>query len=114
MLDFGDAQLFGATNYTAILILDSTGGCTALQYRKLQDADGDPIAQIESAEASEFKVSDLGEGPWILASPLSRMPSTRRSVRFRQLDEHEPGSADHGDPPDPGLVVSAAESPTMT
>lgn len=72
LLDFGGAQLFGATNYTAILILDSSGGRTTLDYRKLLTADGDPIAQMEEVEPSEFTVSELGEGPWILATPSER------------------------------------------
>ncbi|MDQ3571458.1 MAG: Eco57I restriction-modification methylase domain-containing protein [Actinomycetota bacterium] len=70
MLDFGDAQLFGATNYTAILILDSSGERTTLEYRRLSCAiDGDPIAQIEETEPSEFEFADLCEAPWMLVTP---------------------------------------------
>jgi type I restriction-modification system DNA methylase subunit len=68
ILDFGGAQLFGATNYTAILILDSSGGRTTIEYRKLLATDGDPIAQIEKTEPAKFKASDLGDAPWILAT----------------------------------------------
>ena len=72
ILDFGGAQLFGATNYTAILVLDSSGDRPTLEYRRLPAADGDPIAQIEKMEPSEFKLSDFGEAPWILATPSER------------------------------------------
>ncbi len=79
ILDFGGAQLFGATNYTAILLLDASGSRTAIEYRKLVAPDGDPIAQIEKTEPSEFKLSELGEAPWILATP-----SERRLLRSAQ------------------------------
>lgn len=72
ILDFGDAQLFGATNYTATLMLDSSGERTTLQYRKLPAGEGDPIAQIEDIEPSEFAHSELGRPPWILATPSER------------------------------------------
>ena len=72
ILDFGGAQLFGATNYTAILLLDASGRRTAVEYRKLLAPEGDPIAQIEKMELSEFELSELGEAPWILATPSER------------------------------------------
>lgn len=69
ILDFGGAQLFGATNYTAILLLETGRSRSAVTYRKLGDAEGEPIAQIEKIEPSEFRYADLGKGPWILATP---------------------------------------------
>jgi hypothetical protein len=72
ILDFGDAQLFGATNYTAILILDSSGRGAAFQYRKLVAPVGDPVVEIEAMEPSEFSGSELGSSPWILATPSER------------------------------------------
>jgi hypothetical protein len=72
ILDFGGAQLFGATNYTAILILDVAGGRGSLEYRKLLTIDGDPLTEIEELEPSQFAFSDLGPDPWILAAPSER------------------------------------------
>jgi hypothetical protein len=72
ILDFGGAQLFGATNYTAILVLDRSGDRTALEYRKLIRTEGDPVAEIERMEPSEFPFTDLGSEPWILAVPSER------------------------------------------
>jgi hypothetical protein len=73
ILDFGGAQLFGAVNYTAVLLLDASGDRGALRYRKLSQPDGgDPIAEIETMEPSEFAFTDLDEGPWILAAPSER------------------------------------------
>ena len=69
ILDFGDAQLFGATNYTAILVLDAAGGCEYLRYRKLPETEGDPIAAIEDADSVAFEIRSLGPAPWLLAGP---------------------------------------------
>ena len=72
ILDFGGAQLFGATNYTAILVLDAAGDGAGLRYRKLLTTGGDAVAEIEEMEPSEFAFSDLGGAPWILAAPSER------------------------------------------
>lgn len=72
MLDFGDAQLFGATNYTAILLLNAAGECNRLSYRKLPDTAGDPIAAIEDVDPVAFEAETLGSGPWMLAGPSEK------------------------------------------
>jgi hypothetical protein len=72
ILDFGGLQVFGATNYTAILLLDASGGRTELAYRKALTTRGDPIAEIEAREPASFELADLGQGPWILATPDER------------------------------------------
>ena len=72
LLDFGDAQLFGATNYTAILVLDRSREGDGLLYRKIPASDGDPVAAIDEFEPSEFEDSALGSAPWILATPSER------------------------------------------
>lgn len=72
ILDFGGAQLFGATNYTAIVQLDTGRRDPSLGYRKLAAPDGDPVAQIERATPSSFSLAELGKGPWILVSPSER------------------------------------------
>lgn len=87
ILDFGGAQLFGATNYTAILILDATGDRTTLSYRKLLVTEGDPIAEIEEMEPSKFRLSELGGGPWILATPSERRLMDRASDGASRLEE---------------------------
>ena len=74
IIDFGDAQLFeGATNYTCILILDSSGS-DELSFRKVQgEEDGIPSPrEIQGATPARFAVGGLGEDPWILVAGNER------------------------------------------
>jgi hypothetical protein len=70
VIDFADTQLFeGATNYTCILILD-TSGHDELRYRKVAgEVSGIPAArEIEGAVPESFGVGNLGTDPWVLAA----------------------------------------------
>ena len=70
IVDFGDAQLFeGATNYTCVLLLDTSGSDEFL-YRKVKSGrPGIPTArEIESATGESFSARELGAEPWILAT----------------------------------------------
>jgi hypothetical protein len=86
ILDFGGAQLFGATNYTAILVLDAAVSHTAFAYRKLASLAGDPIARIEKAAPAEFELAELSDGPWILAAPSERRLLCAASAGAEPLD----------------------------
>lgn len=87
ILDFGGAQLFGATNYTAIVFLDRADPHETFRYRKLTAPHGDPIAGIEAAEPAEFSLSELDEGPWILATPSERRLLRAASAGAEPLHE---------------------------
>lgn len=84
LIDFADAQVFEATNYTCILVLDKAG-VDALAFRKLprygvelRDALTDP----DSLAAERFALRDLGDEPWILVPPDERrvLDALRRST----------------------------------
>jgi hypothetical protein len=71
IVDFGDAQLFaGATNYTCILVL-SKDAPEALRYRRVRGgraAVANALVDLDSVPAEPFASSELGAGPWVLAT----------------------------------------------
>ncbi|HEX6782505.1 MAG TPA: N-6 DNA methylase [Solirubrobacterales bacterium] len=91
ILDFGGLQLFGATNYTAILLLDASGGRTELAYRKALRSRGDPIAEIETREPASFELAALGHDPWVLGAPEERRILTAAQQDAKPLVEATAG-----------------------
>jgi type I restriction-modification system DNA methylase subunit len=83
IIDFGDAQLFaGATNYTSILLLDTSGSARFRYRRVIGSAPGIPTPrEISESPANAFAIGDFGADPWVLAAGAGReiLETARRS-----------------------------------
>lgn len=88
IIDFGDAQIFeGATNYTAIVVLDNAGR-DGFAYRR---AAGDAAAVRRALTggqppAERFSEAHFGSGPWILTSGDERRLIDRLAEGAERLD----------------------------
>jgi len=73
LIDFGDAQVFGAaTNYTCILIADRAGD-RELRFRSASPEGrtiGEALAATDSREPAHFQVAEHGSDPWVLATGI--------------------------------------------
>ncbi len=70
IIDFGDTQVFpGATNYTAIVILDQAGTDRMTYFRPDKEIGADDVMRgVETASSEEFELADLESRPWVLAA----------------------------------------------
>jgi len=70
VVDFGDAQVFGAaTNYTCILILERDGAAR-LRYRRVPAGGrtvGEALEAADSVDPEEYDPAAFGADPWVLA-----------------------------------------------
>lgn len=89
IIDFGDAQLFdGATNYTCVLVLD-TSGQSEFSYRKVRGEEpGIPSPrEIQDASVESFSAGGLGGDPWVLVTGEERRLLTRLTEDATTLGE---------------------------
>lgn len=70
VVDFGDAQVFGAaTNYTCIMIVERDGA-PLLRYRRVSAGGrtvGEALEAADEADPEEYDTAAFGSDPWVLA-----------------------------------------------